>query len=59
MIEKLKIQITSIQDKLIKCQEFLQNLKIHVQTIENEIEQMELLKCHVCFYIHHIIKIIL
>lgn len=49
MIEKLKIQITSIQNKLIKCQEFLQNLKIHVQTIENEIEQMELLKYHVCF----------
>lgn len=46
MVEKLKIQITSIQDKLIKCQEFLQNLKIHVQTIENEIEQMELLKYH-------------
>lgn len=49
MVEKLKNQITSIQDKLIKCQEFLQNLKIHICTIEKEIEQLELVKYHVCF----------
>lgn len=49
MIEKLNNQITSIKDKLVNCQEFLRNLKEHVNTVENEIEQLELLKYHVCF----------
>ncbi|XP_033205654.1 lethal (2) 41Ab isoform X1 [Bombus vancouverensis nearcticus] len=46
MIEKLNNQVTSIQDKLVKCQEFLRNLKEHVNTVENEIERLELLKYH-------------
>lgn len=49
MIEKLNNQVTSIQDKLVKGQEFLRNLKEHVNTVENEIERLELLKYHVCF----------
>ncbi|KAK9304280.1 hypothetical protein QLX08_004277 [Tetragonisca angustula] len=46
IIEKLKIEIISIRDNLVKCQEFLQNLKEHINTIENEIGQLELLKYH-------------
>lgn len=52
MIEKLKSEIISIRDKLVKCQEFLQNLKEHINTMENEIEQLELLKYHVCYSLY-------
>ncbi|CAK9822119.1 Coiled-coil domain-containing protein 40 [Anthophora retusa] len=46
MVEKLKNQITSINDKVVKCQEFLQNLKKYISNIEDEIEELELLKYH-------------
>ncbi|CAK9807535.1 hypothetical protein ANTPLA_LOCUS5411 [Anthophora plagiata] len=46
MVEKLNNQITSINDKVVKCQEFLQNLKKYISSIEDEIEELELLKYH-------------
>lgn len=49
MVEKLKSQISSMQKKLVKCEDFLQNIKKHIHEIEEEVEQLELLKYYVCF----------
>ncbi|CAL7949018.1 unnamed protein product [Xylocopa violacea] len=46
MVEKLKDQIRSIQNKTIKGQEILQNLRKCIHNVEDEIKQLEQLKYH-------------
>nr|XP_033333687.1 coiled-coil domain-containing protein 40 [Megalopta genalis] len=45
-IEQVKNQLKSTEDQLVQCKQNLQNIKEHIPNIGNEIEQLEMLKCH-------------
>ncbi|XP_076380556.1 lethal (2) 41Ab [Megalopta genalis] len=45
-IEQVKNQLKSTDDQLVQCKQNLQNIKEHIPNIGNEIEQLEMLKCH-------------
>lgn len=52
-LKNLKGQITEVQNQLTKCQQDLQSVKEHISNAENEIGQLEMLKCHVWFRLYY------